>query len=236
MPWVHPIGIGECARRIIGKMISAVLSTDIQESVGALQLCAGHESGCEAAVHALRSIYNSTETVAILTVDATNAFNSLNREVALRNVMQVCPPLTTVLINTYRFNIDLYINGEITSSQEGTTQGNSLAMALYAIGTIPMIQKIANDGEQRIWYADDAAVGGKLGSIRKWWDNIQACGPKYRYFPNPAKPPLVVKEHLLSEATNLFHNTGISVTDSGTHYLGVAIGTSTFVSLLWKRK
>ena len=115
-PGIHPIGIGECARRIIGKTISAVLSTDIQESVGAFQLCAGHESGCEAAVHALRSIYNSTETDAILTVDATNAFNSLNREVALRNVMQVCPPLATALINTYRSNIDLYINGEIISS------------------------------------------------------------------------------------------------------------------------
>ena len=89
-PWVRPIGIGECARRIIAKKISTVLSTDIQESTGALQLCASHESGCEAAVHALKSIFNSTETDAVLTVDATNAFNSLNREVALRNVM---PPL-----------------------------------------------------------------------------------------------------------------------------------------------
>ena len=228
-PGVRPIGIGECARRIIGKTISAVLSTDIQESVGALQLCTGHESGCEAAVHALRSIFNSTKTDAILTVDATNAFNSLNREVALRNVMQVCPPLATALINTYRSNIDLYINGEIISSQEGTTQGDPLAMAMYAIATIPMIQKIANDVVHQIWYADDAAVGGKLGCIRKWWDDIQACGPKYGYFPNPTKTRLVVKEHLLSEATNLFHDTGISVTDSGTRYLGAAIGTPTFV-------
>ena len=195
--------------------------------MGALQLCAGHESGCEAAVHALKSIYNSTETDAILTVDATNAFNSLNREVALRNVMQVCPPLATALINTYRSNIDLYINGEIISSQEGTTQGDPFAMAMYAIATIPMIQKIANDGVQQILYADDAAVGGKLGSIRKWWDDIQACGPKYGYFPNPTKIRLVVKEHLLSEATNLFHDTGISVTDSCTRYLRAAIGMPT---------
>ena len=54
--------------------------------------------------------------------------------------------MATALINTYRSNIDLYINGEIIFSQEGTTQGDPLAMAMYAIATIPMIQKIANDG------------------------------------------------------------------------------------------
>ena len=68
-----------------------------------------------------------------------------------------------------------------------------------------------------------------MGSIRKWWDDIQTCGPKYGYFPNPTKIRLIVKEHLLSEATNLFADTGISVTVSGTRYHGVAIGTPTFV-------
>ena len=76
--------------------------------------------------------------------------------------MQVCPPFATALINTYRSNIDLYINGETISSQEGTTQGDPLAVAMYATATIPMIQKIANNGVQQIWYADDAAVGGIL--------------------------------------------------------------------------
>ncbi len=228
-PGVRPIGIGECVRRIIGRTISSVLSTDIQESAGALQLCAGHEGGCEAAVHALRHIFSSTETDAILSVDAANAFNSLNREVALRNVMQVCPPLATALINTYRSSIDLYINGETISSLEGTTQGDPLAMAMYAIATVPMIQKIANDGVQQVWYADDAAAGGKLGSIRKWWDAIQTYGPKYGYFPNPTKTRLVVKDEQLSEATTLFQDTGITVTNTGTRYLGAAIGTPAFV-------
>ena len=37
-----------------------------------------------------------------LLVDASNAFNSLNRRAALHNVSVLCPPLSPVVINTYR--------------------------------------------------------------------------------------------------------------------------------------
>ena len=110
---------------------------------------AGHTSGCEAAIHAGKTIFSYPKTEAFLTVDATNAFNSLNRRVALMNVMKQCPPLSRALINTYRSDIDLYINGETLLSQEGTTQGDPLAMATYAIATVPLIEKIASDGAKQ---------------------------------------------------------------------------------------
>ena len=75
---VRPIGVGETARRIINKAISYVIKDYIQEAAGALQLCAGHESGCEAAIHSMREVFASTDTEAIILVDASNAFNALN--------------------------------------------------------------------------------------------------------------------------------------------------------------
>ena len=51
-PGVRPICIGETVRRIIGKAIATTI-TDIQEAAGPLPVCAGHVSGCEAAVHAM---------------------------------------------------------------------------------------------------------------------------------------------------------------------------------------
>ena len=85
-PGVHPIGIGETVRRIIGKAIAHTITEDIQDAAGPLQVCASHISGCEAAVHAMRQVYESQQTEAVILVDASNAFNSLNREAALRNI------------------------------------------------------------------------------------------------------------------------------------------------------
>ena len=39
---------------------------------------------------------------------------------------------------------------------EGTTQGDPLAMVMYAIGIIPLIQRVNIEARQ-IWYADDAS-------------------------------------------------------------------------------
>ena len=76
-PGVRPIGIGDVSRRIIAKAILNVVRQDVQEASGAVQLCAGQIAGIEAAVHAVRS--QNDETEAILLVDASNAFNSLNQ-------------------------------------------------------------------------------------------------------------------------------------------------------------
>ena len=49
------------------------------------------------------------ETVAVLLVDADNAFNRLNREVALHNIQYTCPPLATILGNIYRVPSRLFV-------------------------------------------------------------------------------------------------------------------------------
>ena len=68
----------------------------IQMSAGALQTCAGHEAGSEAAIHAMRAIFEDNSTYAALLVDATNAFNLINRQAALHNISVLCPSFSTV--------------------------------------------------------------------------------------------------------------------------------------------
>ena len=50
------------------------------------------QAGCEAAVHAVRMIYEDPSNEAVLLIDATNAFNTLNRNGALLNVNKKCLP------------------------------------------------------------------------------------------------------------------------------------------------
>ena len=110
-PWVCPIGVGEVARRIICKAIMIVVKKDVMVSAGPLQMCTGIPSGCEAAVHAMTELFKEPESQGLLLVDAENAFNSLNRKVALHNISYVCPALAIVLNNCYRMPSCLIVPG-----------------------------------------------------------------------------------------------------------------------------
>ena len=99
------------------------------DAASPLQVCAGQESGCEAAIHAMHQIYADVESEGTLLVDATNAFNSINRQAACTAQHQYhLPPLAQVLSNTYQSPVRCVIQGggEILSS-EGTTQGDPLS-------------------------------------------------------------------------------------------------------------
>ena len=85
-PGVHPIGVCETVRHITAKAVLSVSKIDILEASGSLQLCAGHIAGVEAAIHAVRSAFNEDSADGVLLVDASNAFNCLNRNAALRNI------------------------------------------------------------------------------------------------------------------------------------------------------
>ena len=78
--------------------------------------------------------------------DASNAFNSLNRAACIHNIRLSCPALATVVINCYRSPANLHVGGETIQSWEGTTQGDPLAMPIYAIGILPLITSVATDG------------------------------------------------------------------------------------------
>ena len=116
-PGIRPIGIGEVVRRIISKAIMRTVRYDLQDAVGSIQLCAGQEAGCEAAVHAMESIFAEEDTEAMILVDATNAFNSLNRQATLMNCEAICPAMSPILINTYRSNSCLFIDGQLRGAR-----------------------------------------------------------------------------------------------------------------------
>ena len=72
------------------------------------------------------------------------------------------------VINTYRSPSRLFIcgGGEILS-QEGTTQGDSLAMPWYSVNTSVMIQNLRAHCPmvKQVWLADDSAGGGRIAQL-----------------------------------------------------------------------
>ena len=177
----------------------------------------------------MHQVYQSSSTEAVILVDACNVFNSLNRETALLNILHLCPSLAKILVNTYQDDVQLFIDEDTLLSQEGTTQEDSLAMAMYAVTITPFIRSLEDDEIKQVWFADDSAAGGGLAGLRRWWDLIVEKGPAYGYYPNPTKTCLVAKEENIEMAKKVFQGTGISVTEEGKRHLGAAIGTQAFV-------
>ena len=231
-PGIRPIGIGEVMRRIIGKAVGWTIRPDLMKSAGPLQAAGGAKGGAEAAIHAMRTIFEDESTDAVILVDASNAFNSLNRQVALHNVQRTCPPFATILINTYRKCSRLAVSGgaEILS-QEGSTQGDNLGGHFYNQGTIPLqaLLHIEAPNISQVWLADDATGAGSLQNLKKWWDCIIEQGARFGYLVNNEKSWLIIKNDALSQqATELFQETNINITCEGKRHLGAAIGSSEF--------
>ena len=110
-PGVRPIGIGEVLRRVIGKIVMQLLKRDVLKATGSLQLCAGQDAGSEAAVHTVYEMFNKENTEGVLMVDASNAFNAINRERFLHNTKILCPSISTYITNCYSSPTDLYNQG-----------------------------------------------------------------------------------------------------------------------------
>ena len=101
-PVIHPIGVGEILRRIIAeKVLVSSTRNNIVDSVGLLQVCAGHEAGCEALIHAMNDIFQDEQTETVVLVDAASVFNAVNCKAFLHNINTICPPMATFVCNCY---------------------------------------------------------------------------------------------------------------------------------------
>jgi hypothetical protein len=172
-------------------------------------------------------------TEAVLLVDPTNAFNTLNRKAALHNIGVIYPAISTVLNNTHSKPARLFVTGgDEILSLEGTTQGDPLSMAMYALAITPLIKSLSREvpnNANQVWFADDSTSAGMLSALKRWWQHLTAVGPGYGYYPNPSKTTLVVKAEYVHHATALFQDTGICITTAGHSILGAAVGTPSFV-------
>ena len=102
-------------------------------------------------------------------------------------------------------------------------------MAIYALSTVPLIQKLDGLATQ-VWFADDAAAAGSLADLLVWWKQLFGLGPGYGYYVNASKSWLVVKEDYHDTACTLFAGTSLCITTEGRPYLGAPLGSPEFKS------
>ena len=113
----------------------------------------------------MKEVFDDDETEAVILVDASNAFNALNRNVALHNLQMICPLFSTVLRTS---QIVHYRCGKELISKELTTEGDNLAMSFYGLSTRPLqtILRTKSPAIKQVWLADDATGAGKLKQLK----------------------------------------------------------------------
>ena len=242
---VRPIGVGEALRRLVCKAIVYAVREDLQAACGAMQLCAGLPSGCEAGAAALQHAWEDPDVEALILIDARNAFNTLNRAEALEACWKHCPTMGRALVNLYGTPSTLCLEGgPPILSREGTTQGCPAGMAMYGVGSIPLILKVTTDGVIQVWYADDSAGAGRIEDLKRWYDKLAEEGPRRGYFIKLSKTAAIVKPGLEDKFREVFGDLadpekgGMTVTVGeetedgglalGKRYLGVGVGTPAF--------
>ena len=158
-PGLHPIGVGEVLRQVMGKVVMNAFSEDVTTTSSDAHVC-GRSSGNEAAIHAMRRMFQHENSDAVILVDAADALNNLNQKVFL-----------VVLLVCYSVPARLFVSGGLElTSHEGSTQGDPFRMAIYAIGINPMLDMMLvamqNNHKKMVGCGGDVTTSGNLEALR----------------------------------------------------------------------
>ena len=127
---MRPLGMGSTGRKLVSATSLAASSKDITKELAPFQLSYAVKNGCEAVVHLLRQMHElNGATHVIITLDVSNAFNSVSRLQGLLSIAQSLPGVYTYANCTYWRSNTLWLESpeeqtrEPIQGQEGSTQG-----------------------------------------------------------------------------------------------------------------
>ena len=162
----------KCIIKYLLLLFSLATRDDIADLCEVDQLCSGLKGGIEGAVHAMRELFEEhhADGWGLLLVDASNAFNSLNRVAAIWNSRIQWPQYSRFLFNTYRGYASLVLQDkkktEFLLSKGGVGQGDPLSMYMYAAAVMPLIKSLSKPSTWvQNWYTDDSSCTSKLAHL-----------------------------------------------------------------------
>ena len=232
---VRPIAVGQIWRRLLAKIVIRLTGEEATIACGSSQLCCGLAAGIEGGIHAAQQFWSqhaATPEFGFLQVDATNAFNQIDRTAMLWVTRHEWPRGALFVFNCYKHHALLVIHGsthELQSlpSQTGVAQGCPLAMIVYGLTLLPIIRDLRQSFPRllHIWYADDSNAAGTWAHLRRYWKELTRLGPKYGYLPNGRKTILLVPPNQLQAAANYkrTHNLPFQL-KTGSRFLGGFLG------------
>ena len=162
---------------------------DFQFGVGVL-------GGAEAVLRNINRVLSEShtdESLSMLTVDFSNAFNLVDRSALLHEVRLRCPSISLWVEFLYGQAARLYLGNTHIKSSTGVQQRDPLGPLLFAIVLHPLLHKIRDNCKLLLhaWYLDDGTLIGDSEEVAKALDIITVTGPKLGLQLNIKKTELI---------------------------------------------
>ncbi|KAK2455796.1 hypothetical protein QL285_003218 [Trifolium repens] len=180
---IRPIAVGTIWRRLVSKVAMKGVGKDVAKYLNDFQFGVGISGGAEAILHSANRLLSQRHgdgSLAMLTVDFSNAFNMVDRSALLREVRVRCPSISLWVEFLYGQAARLYLGDGYIMSATGVQQGDPLGPLLFALVLHPLVHKIRDNCNLLLhaWYLDDGTIVGDSMEVAKTLDIIREMGPR----------------------------------------------------------
>lgn len=170
----RPIAVGEVLRRLAAKTLCAAYQEQARDYLWPLQIGVAHPLGIEVGLQVARQwCYrhrNSPDKV-FLKLDFANAFNTVDRELFLKEVRSRMPGLAPWVDFCYTRPSKLVFGSHTIASESGVQQGDPLGPLLFALALQPVLKELAATrapgGLELVYsYLDDLCLAGSALAVK----------------------------------------------------------------------
>lgn len=184
---IRPIAVGSVFRRLSAKMSCFQVKSDLLSYLSPNQLGVATKLGSESCIHAVRTFVHLPENAKkiLLKIDFSNAFNSINRDSMLNQVLEKVPSLYPFLSQCYRNPSHLFFGNNIIPSEVGCQQGDPCGPMLFSLTIHPLVKSITSD--LNVWYLDDATLADTPENVLENFKIIVKMAKEIGLQINPSK-------------------------------------------------
>ena len=232
---VRPVAIGEALLRLLGKLCVKKLSPRCALFFDKVQFGVGVKGGVEIVMHQTRVLADDPSINCLLQIDATNAFNQVDRCAMLEQLEANFPEIYNYVLSAYGTPAQLIVNsreeGQTIQSATGVRQGDPLGSFLFCLTIQPMLKEVRDDFNVDVLaIADDILIAGTVPSCQQALHRMRARGEEIGFRINLSKSVGYAPENHGATIADMHQlaQSGLNVTSRGITALGVPIGTELF--------
>ena len=172
---VRPIAVGETFRRIAAKCLVQKYQSQAMEGLTPLQVGVGLPGAVDAVVFKVREWMRTAPTDhALLTLDFSNAYNTIDRSAMLAAIALKCPSFLHYAKFCYGAPTPLLADDFSISSSTGTQQGDACGPLFFSVTVHDaIVASNVPDTTWSHWYLDDGAQAGHLATLAAAMDVLE---------------------------------------------------------------